>query len=160
LKKISQKLAAAPLYRFADWPAQDIPRVAAGVYAIYDASEIFLYVGMAGAGLDAPAIEKKKATGKQSGIFDRLASHATGYRSGDRFNIYIGDLFVLPELSEQEIAAIADRTISFDSFIKDFIRSNLSFRYIELPYSEVREFERYVQRMGLNGVKPTINPIG
>ena len=73
---------------------------------------------MAGAGLNASAIEKKRSAGKQSGLFDRLASHATGYRSGDRFNIYIGDLFVLPNLSSDHVAAIANRELSFDSLIK------------------------------------------
>ena len=157
---LTQKLAAAPLYRFAEWPLQAIPRVAAGVYAIYDSTETLLYVGMAGAALDSTAIKAKTNAGKQSGIFDRLASHATGYRSGDRFNIYIGDLFVLPNLSQDEIASIANRVTSFDSHIKAYIRQNLSFRYIELPNTQVREFERHLQKIGIAGVKPTINPIG
>lgn len=77
----------APLHRFANWPVRDIPRVTAGIYAFFDGSDRFLYVGMAGAGLNVSAIEKNRSAGKQSGLFDRLASHATGYRSGDRLDI-------------------------------------------------------------------------
>ncbi len=160
IEKLTQKLANSTLYRFGDWPAPDLPRVSAGVYAVYDDQEAFLYIGMAGANLNAPAIAEKKKAGKQSGLFDRLASHATGYRSGDRFNIYIGDLFVLPQLSSVQIADIAARKVSFDSFIKTYIRSNLSYRYIVLPNVEVRGFERYIQCEGIDGVKPLINPLG
>ena len=150
----------APLHRFANWPVRDIPRVTAGIYAIFDGSDRFLYVGMAGAGLNASAIEKKRSAGKQSGLFDRLASHATGYRSGDRFNIYMGDLFVLPNLSSDHVAAIANRELSFDSLIKQYIRDNLTFRYIELPNTEVRAAERHIQEFGLSGFRPIINPRG
>ena len=114
---------------------------------------------MAGERLNSVAIAAKKQAGKQSGLFDRLASHATGYRSGDRFNIYIGDLFVLPQLSSSQIADIAARRISFDSLIKSYIRSALSYRYIVLPNEEVRRLERHVQREGIKGVKPLINPL-
>jgi hypothetical protein len=159
LKDLAQELAKPTLNRFADWPAPDLPRVSAGVYAVYDPQGTFLYAGMAGATLTETRIAAKVKAGKQSGLFDRLASHATGYRSGDRFNIYIGDLFVLPTLTPKKIADIASRKSSMDSIIKKFIRNNLSFRYIVLPNSKVREFERYIQREGIDGQKPLINPL-
>ena len=45
-----EQLAKAERFSFRDWPNKSIPRVAAGVYAVYYNSE-FIYVGMAGAGL-------------------------------------------------------------------------------------------------------------
>jgi hypothetical protein len=40
-----QELAAEPLFRFADWPDDRVPRRAAGVYTVWRAGE-FLYAGM------------------------------------------------------------------------------------------------------------------
>lgn len=90
-----QKLSESPLYHFIDWPNENLPKIAAGVYTVYDAKGKFLYVGMAGAELTETKIQTKQHSGKRSGLFDRLNSHASGYRSGDRFNIYIGDSYVL-----------------------------------------------------------------
>jgi hypothetical protein len=42
-----QELAAGPLFRFADWPNDQVPPRAAGVYTVWRADE-FLYVGMSG----------------------------------------------------------------------------------------------------------------
>ncbi len=39
----------APLFRFADWPDDQVPRRAAGVYTVWRADE-FIYVGMSGRG--------------------------------------------------------------------------------------------------------------
>ena len=40
--------------RFSDWPNQAVPKVAAGVYTIWD-HDRFIYVGMTGRGMAAPA---------------------------------------------------------------------------------------------------------
>ena len=92
LESIAQQQEEDPLHHFANWSVRDISGVTPGIHTIFDGSDRFLYGGIAGAGLNASAIEKKRSAGKQCGLFDRLASHATGNRSGDRFNIYIGDL--------------------------------------------------------------------
>jgi hypothetical protein len=43
-------------HRFSDWPNQAVPKVAAGVYTIWD-HDRFIYVGMAGRGLAAEDID-------------------------------------------------------------------------------------------------------
>ena len=155
-----EALASAPLHRFGDWPNRDIPNVCAGVYAIYDKAGAFIYVGMAGAALNEQAIAKKVADKKRSGLADRLNSHASGYRSGDRFNIYIGDLYVLATLTAEDIAGVSAGKIPFDAFIKTFIRAELSYRYIVVPNTVVRELEGYIQTNGIDGVLPSINGRG
>ena len=85
----AERLANSELFSFADWPNLLIPDVCAGVYAIYDENNELIYVGMAGARLSNDTIKRKTASGKRSGLLDRLNSHASGIRSGDRFNIYI-----------------------------------------------------------------------
>src|SRR4051794_13283961 len=72
------------IYWFSDWPIAAVPRSGSIVYTIWDRAGRFIYVGMAG---------RAGATG--AGPFGRLASHASGRRSGDQFCIYICDRFVL-----------------------------------------------------------------
>ena len=43
------ELASGPLFSFADWPNDLVPRREAGVYTIWRADE-FIYVGMSGRG--------------------------------------------------------------------------------------------------------------
>ena len=151
------ELAQSTLHSFGDWPNREIPRVCAGVYAVYDRDERFIYAGMAGASLTEAVIRQKEAEGKKSGLFDRLNSHASGYRSGDRFNIYIGDLYVLPTLSRGEIKLISRGEWSFDASIKHLIRDELSYRYLVTANTVVRELESDMQRYGIDGVLPAID---
>lgn len=158
LEELVKQLSEAPLFQFSDWPCPDLPRVASGVYAVFDSSGAFLYIGMAGANLEGAKTEYEQKPGKRSGLLDRLNSHATGHRSGDRFNVYIGDLFVLERLTAEEIRAISNQELSFDSLIRDFIRKNLSYRFIVTAHTEVRPLESFIQTHGIDGTKPSINP--
>ena len=112
---------------------------------------------MAGAALNEKRIATKHKRGKKSGLFDRLGSHASGYRSGDRFNIYIADLYVMPNLTEAQIAKISEGQLSFDSLIREFIRMNMSYQYIITPHHMVRDLEYHIQQHGLLGKWPRIN---
>jgi hypothetical protein len=153
------QLANSELLAFSNWPNDKIPDVCSGVYAIYDSGESLLYVGMAGAGLTPKNAEKKKTLGKRSGLVDRLNSHAGGQRSGDRFNIYIADLFVMPSLSPEQISSIADQHQSFDNLIREYIRLNLYYRFLETPYGAVRSLETELRTNGIHGQLPSINKI-
>ncbi len=160
MEQLVSRLSQSDLCYFCDWPNKFVPRIAAGVYAIYDRRGRFLYVGMVGAGLSKNKVKQlKEIKGRKSGLFDRLGSHATGYRSGDRFNIYICDLFVLKGLSRSQINDIADKRISLDGINKEYIRSNFSYRYLVVESEVVRDLERYIQEFGINGETPSINPL-
>ena len=95
ITKLVKELSDSQLFSFSDWPNSQIPKVCAGVYTIYDENECLIYVGMAGAELTEDKNQAKTSANKKSGLFDRLGAHASGYRSGDRFNIYVGDLLCL-----------------------------------------------------------------
>jgi hypothetical protein len=140
-------------------PSCHIPLLAAGVYTVYDNEDRFLYVGMAGADLNESKIDAlSKIPRRKSGLCDRLTSHASGYRSGDKFNIYICDLFVLKTLTTEQIKAISEKKLSLDSINREYIRNNLSYRFIITKNEVVRELENYIQRNGINGILPFINP--
>ena len=153
------RLRSGPSYPFADWPVSNVPRIAAGVYTVWRGAEL-IYVGMSGQGGGAgrDAVEAAKRRGRTWGLRTRLASHASGRRSGDQFCVYVGDRFVLPELQRSQIEAIRDRTINLDDLIRDFIHNELTFRFAETSSgTDALELERHI-KAGALGQQPTLNP--
>src|SRR5687768_10811769 len=119
------------LYPFNIPPSRHIPAISPGVYTVYDSEGKFLYVGMAGADLNEEKIAiLNQIRGRKSGLCDRLTSHSRGYRSGDKFNIYICDLYVLKTLSSEQIRAVSEMQLSLDAIIGEYIRNNLFYRFI------------------------------
>jgi hypothetical protein len=51
-----QELEAGPLHRFKDWPDDQVPKRAAGVYTVWDGDQL-LYVGMSGRAMTAEDLE-------------------------------------------------------------------------------------------------------
>ena len=152
-------LRSGPRYSFADWPVSRVPRIAAGVYTVWRGPEL-VYVGMSGQGGGAgrDAVEAAKQRGRTWGLHTRLASHASGRRSGDQFCVYVGDVFVLPELHRSQVEAIRDRTIKLDDLIQDFIRNELTFRFAETSSgNDALELERLI-KAGVLGQQPKLNP--
>jgi hypothetical protein len=74
---------------------------------IWDDAGGLVYAGIAG----------RNPAGK--GLASRLQSHASGRRSGDEFCVYVGDHYVLPELTRQQIEAIRDSRLSMDTLIRE-----------------------------------------
>jgi hypothetical protein len=90
-------LRDGPLYRFADWPNPEVPNGRIGVH---------------------------RST-RLTGLRSRLASHASGRRSGDQFCIYVFDRLVLPTLSLQPIQNAAREQLSLDGLTRQLIRQSL-----------------------------------
>ena len=125
-----QQLRSGPLHQFSDWPNRDMPRAAAGVYSIWNKESQFIYVGMAGRGKTAEDISAATLIGKTTGLYQRLNSHASGMRSGDQFCVYVQDLLLLKNLSEDDIDKIVTRQLTLDRLVRDYVRNNLSYRFI------------------------------
>ena len=60
----------------------------------------------------------------------RLSSHASGRRSGDQFCVYVGDRLVMSKLSIDQMKGVFSGEYSLDDAIKEFVRSQLSYRYL------------------------------
>ncbi len=152
-------LQSGPTHAFADWHNNEMPKVAAGVYTIWNTAESFVYVGMAGARLKTAAdfqVATKK--NKVNGMRDRLGSHASGHRSGDQFCIYVADFLVLPSLSIENITEIYKREIKMDILVKEYVHQNLSYRYC---LTENGDQARKLEKLILNGAlgnPPLLNP--
>jgi hypothetical protein len=143
-------LGTGPISWFADWPSTEVPRAGSIVYTVWDRQGTFIYVGMAG--------RSASASSKSKGPFGRLESHANGRRSGDQFNIYVCDRFVLMRVHDR-IPEVAAGTLSLDQLTREFIRAELGFRFapVRSP-QEAFAFERQLQRGEWQFGPPDLNP--
>jgi len=142
-------------YRFRDWPDHSVPDVAAGVYAVWrDAGEL-VYVGMSGRGM-----ETRASTGKRFGLYTRLASHAGGRLSGDQFNVYVANRYVLPALSSTDLPLFATGELNLDTLTKRYVGEHFSYSFaITQTSREAHDLERAARQGRTFGVKPTLNPL-
>ena len=89
---------------------------------------------------------------RPGGLRDRLRSHAAGRRSGDQFCVQVADRLVLPDLTLEQIADIADGRVAFDPLVRDYIHRHLAYRYfafVDLSSDTKRqatELERLIRR--------------
>jgi hypothetical protein len=135
------------------------PLAAAGVYSIWNNDGVLVYIGMSGRGMSNEHLTQSATEGLKRGLYTRLNSHASGARSGDQFCVYIADRLVLPMLTQDQINAISERTISFDHLVRDYIHANLSFRFAVTHDGEAAiSLEREV-RSGALGSLPLLNPL-
>jgi hypothetical protein len=147
------------LYRFADWPDPAVPNGRTGVYTVWHDDQL-VYVGMAGREKSRAAAASAAASGRLTGIRSRLASHASGRRSGDQFCIYVFDRLILPALSREQIDSAARGQLSLDKLTRQLIRQSLSYRFTLLQdAATARAVERQIQREGLAGQLPYLNPL-
>ena len=150
-------LRRATRHAFCDRPVSAVPDVAAGVYAIWDNDQL-INVGMSGRGATRGLLAAKQLEGKRFGLYTRLASHASGRRSGDQFCVYVADQLVLPRLSADQIDAISRRELRFDNLVKEYIHSNLDFGFVETWDGEIARDAEDDARSGALGQKPLLNP--
>jgi hypothetical protein len=142
-------------YRFAEWPNSDVPKVAIGVYAIWE-GESLIYCGMSGRALDTTA----KAHTTARGLYTRLASHASGRLSGDQFCVYVANRLVLPGLTLDLLAKFATRELTLDQLTRDYIVERLTYQFACLATAQAAFAHERECRQGLHfGVAPLLNPL-
>ena len=126
LEQLWDELNRQPVHQFSDWPNRDVPKGQPGVYLIYQGGA-WIYIGMSFKNLQS-----------------RLNQHASGRRSGDQFCVYVSDRLVINNLTDEQIKGISQGTYSLDHQIRDFIRTELSYRYVlVLNDTTARALERY-----------------
>lgn len=148
------------LHFFRDWPNPAVPPVAAGVYTIWREA-VLIYAGMSGRGLSAAQIDVHRTAGVQGkGLFSRLASHASGRRSGDQFCVYVADRLVLQELSDTQRRLISRGELSLDSLIRSWIHEYLAYRFVEVSCGADAHLLEHRVRVGeLAAGRPLLNPL-
>jgi hypothetical protein len=89
----------SPVFRFADWPNDQVPRRAAGVYAIWRQEES-IYAGMSGRGANAAdLVAGQGLEDRPSDSRPSLGRHASARRPGDQFSVCIGDRLAVPPMT-------------------------------------------------------------
>jgi hypothetical protein len=153
------ELRDGPLYRFADWPNPAVPNGRIGAYTVWHDDQL-VYVGMAGRAIGPGVADSETAAGRLTGIRSRLASHASGRRSGNQFCVYVFDRLILATLSREQIDGAARGQLSLDGLIRQLIRHSLSYRFTLLKdTATARAVERQIQREGLASQQPLLNPL-
>jgi hypothetical protein len=150
-------LAWSGPFHFHNWPTDEVPPVAAGVYAIWD-DDLLVYVGMSGRGRTRQDLEDAQGGGRRVGLWTRLNSHASGRRSGDQFCVYVADHLVLPMLTAGQVEGIASGKIRLDDLTRSRVRDHMSFRFLITPDGESAAALERELRAGALGTKPSLNP--
>ncbi len=146
----------SPLHRFADWPNEDVPRVAAGVYVIWQADRL-IYAGMSGRAIQ-PGQPESRAS---AGLITRLASHASGRLSGDQFCVYVANRLVIPSITPDQLPLFAAGDLRLDHLTKAYIRDRLEYQFTVVESgTEAYRLEESCRRGEVFGVKPWLNPLG
>jgi hypothetical protein len=148
-------LGAGENYSFADWPNVIVPQFGAGVYTVWHADGRFIYVGMSGRSITEQTVHRNSPFG----LYTRLASHASGRRSGDQFCVYVADRLVLPTLSQADIAAISTGEHQMDALVRRYIHENLRYRFLMLPNgSAAYRCEAAIKNGDWKHGRPLLNP--
>jgi hypothetical protein len=143
-------LESGELQTFADWPPSTLAVGNPGVYAIWRDEEL-LYIGMSWRDITI--------TDGARGVFGRLSSHVSGRRSGDQFNVYICDHYVVPDLSEEQRRRLRNGERLLDQLTRSYIADNLSYRVWIAPDGvTARSVEGALRVEGLLGQTPKLNP--
>jgi hypothetical protein len=136
-----------------------VPNGRIGVYTIWQGDQL-IYVGMAGRAIGLSSDMSEPVSAKLTGLRSRLASHASGRRSGNQFCVYVFDRLVLPTLSRQQIQEAARGQLSLDDLTRQLIRQSFSYRYTLLSDAAMaRSVERDIERDGLVGHPPLLNSL-
>ena len=144
----------SPRIPFTLWPDPDIPRVAAGVYAIWEGSTL-VYCGMSGRQFEKAIT----ASPQKYGLYTRLASHASGRLSGDQFCVYVANRLVIPTIKAEQIPDFASGSLRLDSLTRAYIHQRFEYQYVVLASSsEAYELERQCRTGEFFGTKPLLNP--
>jgi hypothetical protein len=154
------ELEAGPLHRFRDWPNDQVPKRAAGVYTVWDGDRL-VYVGMSGRAMTADDLEVSPGgRAVPKGLRTRLNAHASGRRSGDQFCVYVCDRFVAPALTPSQLQQLAAGSLSLDGLTRRFVHDRLAYRYVVTADGiEAARLEAAVRRGALSVGPPYLNPL-
>jgi hypothetical protein len=124
------------------------------VYVIWRGEEL-LYVGMSGREIEKAIKDLKKKYGSVT----RLASHASGWLSGDQLCVYVTNRIVIPELKQSQFNKFREGSVTLDQMTKKFIRTKLEYQYLLVDRSQdAYDLENHCRSGAIFGMKPVLNP--
>jgi hypothetical protein len=153
---VVKQLTSGKLYAFSEWPNEDLPDVAIGMYTIWK-EEMFAYVGISGTSLVAEDFAMKAK--KVRGLKQRLNYHRGGGLGGDKFCVYVFERFLSKELTLDDLNKMSKKELTLGKLNREFIRNNLTYRFTILDSSQkAREYENIIKKGGIEFIgKPYLN---
>ena len=141
-------------YKFSDWPNEDLPNVAIGMYTIWK-GDMFAYVGISGTAIKKEDYQKTKI----KGLKQRLNAHRSGGIGGDKFCVYVFERFVSKELTLDDLQKMSEKQLTLGKLNKDFIQTNLTYRFTILDSAKkALEYEKIIKNGGIESIgKPYLN---
>ena len=142
-------------YGFADWQTVVgvIPRVCAGVYAVWDAERL-IYCGMSGRQVEQHGHKTKY------GLVTRLDAHWNGRLSGDQFCVYVANRLVIPDLLNDQLSMFRSGELTLDTLTRRYIRARFEFQHTVVGASaNAHLLEKHCRRGDVFGQKPLLNPL-
>lgn len=142
-------------FRFSAWPNPEVPKAAAGVYAIWRGDEL-IYCGMSGRSIASGA----SLPVRRYGLVTRLNSHASGRLSGDQFCVYVANRLVLPTLAPSELAEFGSGRHTLDAYTRRLIHREFEYQFVVVGSgAEALALEARCRRGDVFGGKPLLNPM-
>ena len=141
-------------YTFSDWPNEDLPDVAIGMYTIWK-GDMFAYVGISGTAIKEEDYEKNII----KGLKQRLNAHRSGGIGGDKFCVYVFERFVSKELTLDDLQKMSEKQLTLGKLNKEFIQTNLTYRFTILDSAKkALEYEKIIKKDGIGSIgKPYLN---
>ena len=136
---------------FREWPNPNVSAVDAGVYvARRRSTDLCWYVWQ----------KYRQQHRKKYGLMTRLESHAKGRLSGDQFNVYVANRFVVPSLTAEQQSQMSAGSLTLDILTRQFIHQYFQYQYLIVDHSkEAFAIERLCQAGYIFNQKPYLNPI-
>ena len=155
-QEVLDDLFNGKLYSFSEWPNEDLPDVAIGMYTIWK-GDMFAYVGISGTSLSADDFAMKAK--KVRGLKQRLNYHRGGGLGGDKFCVYVFERFLTKELTLDDLDKMSRKELTLGKLNREYIRKNLTYRFTILDSSQkAREYEDIIKKGGIESIgKPYLN---
>lgn len=142
-------------FKFSNGLDPTIPKVAAGVYAIWQGEQL-VYCGMSGKDVDTA----RKRGRSEYGLITRLRSHYLGRLSGDQFCVYVANRCVIPRLEPEQLPKFESGELTLDVLTRTFIHRHLEYQFAIVETSaEAYAVEEESRAGSIFGVKPELNPL-
>ena len=109
--------------------------------------------------LGCQAKNREEAAQKEIWVSDSPESQAKGQLSGDQFNVYVANRFVVPSLTTDQQSQMFTELLTLEILTQQHIHQHFRFRYLIVNHSnEAFAIERLFQGGYIFKQRPHLNP--
>ena len=110
--------------------------------------------------LGCQAKDREEAAQKEIWVSDSPESQAKSQLSGDQFNIYVANRFVVPSLNKDQQSQMFTGLLTLEILTQQYIHQNFRFRYLIGNHNnEAFAIERLLRGGYIFNQRPHLNPL-